>query len=118
MKARADVVIVRTPRQYRPRPNEQQLRCCAAIDAGARPSSAITPRRSQSKNTARSDFTGSNLIFDQFHRRETQRGLLSEVTFRGKWLERVELRDVEIPRGAPQLSVTLRFPGAVCSTGG
>jgi poly-gamma-glutamate capsule biosynthesis protein CapA/YwtB (metallophosphatase superfamily) len=60
-----------------------------------------------------------NLIFDQFHRRETQRGLLSEVTFRGKWLERVELRDVEIPRGAPQLfglpSVFLERPIAPAS---
>jgi len=110
MKARADVVIVSMHAgvEYQPKPNEQQIRFArAAIDAGARLVVGHHPHVVQPVEKYGEGvifYSLGNLIFDQFHRRETQRGLLSEVTFRGKWLERVELRDLEIPRGAPQLS--------------
>ena len=44
-----------------------------------------------------------NLVFDQFHRKDTQKGLLASVTFRGTAIERVELWPVDIVGAVPRL---------------
>lgn len=110
MKSRADVVIVsmHAGEEYRPKPNPAQIRFAhAAIDAGARIVAGHHPHVVQPVEEYGEGvilYSLGNLIFDQFHREETQRGLLAEVTFRGKWLERVELRAVDIPKTMPRLS--------------
>jgi hypothetical protein len=46
-----------------------------------------------------------NLVFDQFDRKDTQRGLLAEVVFAGQEIARVNAIRVDLPGGMPRLSV-------------
>jgi poly-gamma-glutamate capsule biosynthesis protein CapA/YwtB (metallophosphatase superfamily) len=56
-----------------------------------------------------------NLVFDQMHRRDTQRGLVAEVIFRGARLERWTAHPVEIRGVVPELSAGVRASGGTAA---
>lgn len=109
LRRSADVIVVsmHAGNEYHAKPSEEQVQFArAAIDAGARIVAGHHPHVVQPVErygTGVIFYSLGNLVFDQFHRKDTQRGLLAEVTFRGKWLERVELHKVNLARGLPRL---------------
>ena len=110
LRQRADVVIVsmHAGEEYQPKPNAQQVEFArAAIEAGAKLVIGHHPHVVQPFERYRDGvifYSLGNLVFDQFQRKETQEGLLAEVTFVGKRLERWETRRVEIRRTAPVIA--------------
>jgi poly-gamma-glutamate capsule biosynthesis protein CapA/YwtB (metallophosphatase superfamily) len=109
LRQRTHVVVVsmHAGQEYSPQPNTQQMEFArAAIDAGARLVVGHHPHVVQPAEHYRGGvifYSLGNLVFDQFQRKETQQGMLAEVTFRGKHLESVLLRPVRIVRTAPRL---------------
>ncbi|MCL6507912.1 MAG: CapA family protein [Bryobacteraceae bacterium] len=59
-----------------------------------------------------------NLVFDQFHRRDTQEGLLGEVVFCGTAIHDVKLHRVVLAAGAPHLASRQLGPMPVSTTRG
>jgi poly-gamma-glutamate synthesis protein (capsule biosynthesis protein) len=109
MRARADVVVVsmHAGDEYRPKPNARQVEFArAAIDAGAAVVAGHHPHVVQPAERYRGGvvfYSLGNLVFDQFHRKDTQKGMLASVSFRGATIERVELWPVDIVRAVPRL---------------
>jgi poly-gamma-glutamate synthesis protein (capsule biosynthesis protein) len=105
----ADVVIVsmHAGDEYRTEQNPQQVEFAhAAIDAGATVVAGHHPHVTQpveEYNGGVIFYSLGNLIFDQFHRKETQEGLLAEVTYRGTAFENYRLAPVEIRDTVPRL---------------
>ncbi len=110
MRSRAEVVVVsmHAGEEYRARPGREQVEFArAAIEAGARVVAGHHPHVVQPAERYLGGvifYSLGNLVFDQFHRKDTQVGALAEVTFRGAALERAELRRVEIVRAVPRLA--------------
>jgi poly-gamma-glutamate synthesis protein (capsule biosynthesis protein) len=113
LRSRVDVVVVsmHAGDEYRSKPNPQQVRFArAAIDAGASVVAGHHPHVVQPVERYGAGvifYSLGNLIFDQFHRRDTQEGLLADVTFKGTKLERYEIHAIDIRRAVPRLRVPL-----------
>ncbi len=107
---RADVAIVSMHAgiEYAPRPNQQQTAFArAAIDAGARVVVGHHPHVVQPWERYGNGvifYSLGNLVFDQFQRKETQRGLLAEAVFAGRALIKVDVLPVNIVRTVPRLA--------------
>ncbi|MEO7144629.1 MAG: CapA family protein [Bryobacteraceae bacterium] len=107
---RAGVVIVsmHAGLEYHPKPNAQQVEFAhAAIDAGARVVVGHHPHVVQPVEPYRGGvifYSLGNLVFDQSQRAETQRGLLAELMFQGRRLERFRTLPVNIVETAPRLA--------------
>lgn len=110
LRRRADVVIVSMHAgiEYQPAPNGQQREFAhAAIDAGARVVAGHHPHVVQPFERYRDGvifYSLGNLVFDQFQRRETQQGMLAEVIFVGKHIERAAMIPVDIVQTAPRVA--------------
>ncbi|MGH9665427.1 MAG: CapA family protein [Bryobacteraceae bacterium] len=110
MRRRADVAIVSMHAgiEYQAKPNAQQKEFArAAIDAGARLVVGHHPHVVEPVEEYRGGvifYSLGNLVFDQYQRAETQRGLLAEALFRGRRLERYRLMPVRIVQTAPRLA--------------
>ena len=106
---RADVIVVsmHAGTEYSPTPARQQIEFArSAIDAGASVVVGHHPHVVQPAERYRQGvifYSLGNLVFDQFHRRETQHGLLAEVTFRGRAIEKYTLWPVAIRNTVPTL---------------
>jgi poly-gamma-glutamate synthesis protein (capsule biosynthesis protein) len=111
---RADVIIVSMHAgiEYQPSPNTQQKEFArAAIDAGARVVIGHHPHVTQPweiYNGGAIFYSLGNLVFDQFHRVETQRGALAEVVFEGPLLAGARLLPVQIANTVPRLAANER----------
>jgi poly-gamma-glutamate synthesis protein (capsule biosynthesis protein) len=107
---RADVAVVsmHAGDEYRSAPNSKQREFAhAAIDAGAQVVVGHHPHVIQTVEDYRRGvifYSLGNLVFDQFQRRDTQRGLLAETVFLGKRLARYSTIPVDIVGAAPQLA--------------
>ncbi len=110
LRPKVDVVIVSMHAgiEYLPRANEQQSAFArAAIDAGAKLVIGHHPHVVQPVETYGGGvifYSLGNLVFDQFQRKETQHGLLAEVTFIGRQLEKYSVRPVQILATGPRLA--------------
>ena len=108
---RADVVIVSMHAgiEYDPKPNAQQRQFArAAIDAGATVVVGHHPHVTQPVEIYGKGvifYSLGNLVFDQFQREETQRGLIADVRFVGKRLIGYGTIPVDIVRTAPRVNV-------------
>lgn len=124
MSRRADVVVVsmHAGDEYRSRPNGQQVTFArAAVEAGASIVVGHHPHVIQPVERYRSGvifYSLGNLVFDQFHRRDAQEGLLAEVAFRGTQIHEVTLHRVAIVSGAPHLASRQLGPMPVSTTSG
>jgi poly-gamma-glutamate synthesis protein (capsule biosynthesis protein) len=104
---RADVAVVlmHAGNEYAPKPESRQREFArAAIDAGAKLVVGHHPHVAQEAETYRGGaifYSLGNFIFDQFQRAETQRGLVAEAVFRGRRLEQVRLRAIQIRATVP-----------------
>ncbi len=109
LKTRANVVIVsmHCGTEYQPKPNEQQRRFAhAAIDGGARIVVGHHPHVVQPVEEYKGGvifYSLGNLIFDQFQRKETQKGLVVEAVFAGGWMIKYDLIPVDIVNTAPRV---------------
>lgn len=107
---RTDVVIVsmHAGTEYQPAPNAQQRQFAhAAIDAGATVVVGHHPHVTQPVENYRKGvifYSLGNLAFDQFQRKETQRGLIADLRFRGKKLAGYGVIPVDIVRTAPRVA--------------
>ncbi len=105
--ARADVAIVlmHAGVEYSPKSSaDQRAFARAAIDAGAKLVIGHHPHVAQPAERYRHGviaYSLGNFIFDQFHRAETQRGLVADAVFRGRRLEQLILRDIRIRGTVP-----------------
>jgi poly-gamma-glutamate synthesis protein (capsule biosynthesis protein) len=112
LKQRVDVLVVsmHAGYEYVPRPNLQQTDFAhAAIDAGARIVVGHHPHVIQPWERYGDGvifYSLGNLVFDQFQRVETQRGLLAEVVFAGRTLLSAGVMPVDIVQTVPRLSST------------
>lgn len=124
MGGRADVVIVsmHAGDEYRSRPNGEQVAFArAAVEAGASVVVGHHPHVVQPVERYRGGaifYSLGNLVFDQFHRRDTREGLLAEATFRGPSLQEIKLHRVAIVSGAPHLASRQLGPMPVSTTSG
>ncbi len=122
--ARADAVIVsmHAGDEYQKNPNRQQVEFAhAALEAGACVVVGHHPHVVQPTERHRSGvifYSLGNLVFDQFHRRDTQEGLLGEVVFRGAAIHDVKLHRVVLVKGAPHLASRQLGPMPVSTTRG
>jgi poly-gamma-glutamate capsule biosynthesis protein CapA/YwtB (metallophosphatase superfamily) len=110
MATRADVIIVsmHAGTEYSPKANAQQTNFArAAIDAGASVVAGHHPHVVQPWERYGQGvifYSLGNLVFDQFQRVETQRGVLAELVFEGRRLARADLLAVQIVATAPRLA--------------
>ena len=110
MRSRADVVVVsmHAGDEYRAKPGAQQIRFAqAAIAAGASVVAGHHPHVVQPSERYRDGvifYSLGNFVFDQFHRKDTQKGMLGCVIFRGRAIERVECWPVNIVGAVPRLA--------------
>jgi poly-gamma-glutamate synthesis protein (capsule biosynthesis protein) len=110
---RTDVVIVsmHAGTEYLQKPNYQQRQFAhAAIDAGASVVVGHHPHVTQPVETYGTGvifYSLGNLAFDQFQRKETQRGLIADLRFAGKRLAGYGLIPVDIVRTAPRIAKVL-----------
>jgi len=117
MLTRADVVIVsmHAGLEYSPRPNAQQIEFAhAAIDAGALVVAGHHPHVVQPwerRGAGVIFYSLGNLVFDQFQRDETQRGILGEVVFSGNKLLRAGTIPIDIVSTAPRLAPRISSAG-------
>ncbi len=108
--ARANIAIVSMHAgiEYSPLPNAQQKEFAhAAVDAGARIVVGHHPHVTQPWERYGSGvifYSLGNLVFDQFQRAETQRGLLAEIIFSGAALVHAGVIPVDIVRTVPRLA--------------
>lgn len=106
----ADVVIVSMHAgiEYQPKPNEAQQRFArAAIDAGAKLVIGHHPHVIQPVEEYRGGvifYSLGNLVFDQFQRRETQKGLIVQALFAGTTLLKYDVIPVDIVQTVPRVS--------------
>ncbi len=104
MREKADAVIVsmHAGTEYAARPNPRQVEFArAAVDAGARLVVGHHPHVTQTVEEyagAAIFYSLGNLVFDQYQRKETQRGAVAEVEFSGATLSRYRLLDVAVDR--------------------
>jgi poly-gamma-glutamate synthesis protein (capsule biosynthesis protein) len=111
LRLRADVVIVsmHAGGEYSPRANRQQTDFArAAIDSGASVVAGHHPHVVQPVERYRDGvifYSLGNLVFDQFQRAETQRGLLGEVVFRGARFESFQAIPLRIRNTVPEIAV-------------
>lgn len=116
MRKRADVIIVSMHAgiEYQPRPNAQQKAFARlAIDQGARIVVGHHPHVTQPAEEYHGGvifYSLGNLVFDQFQRKETQKGNLAEVVFTGTKLLRYSLVPVDIVRTIPKLAIAAAQP--------
>jgi poly-gamma-glutamate capsule biosynthesis protein CapA/YwtB (metallophosphatase superfamily) len=109
LRERSDVAIVsmHAGTEYSPIPNAQQREFAhAAIDSGARIVVGHHPHVTQPWERYASGvifYSLGNLVFDQFQRAETQRGLLAEAIFSGPALVHAGVIPVDIVRTVPRL---------------
>jgi len=109
LRSRASVVIVsmHAGTEYAPRPNHQQQAFAhAAIDAGAQIVVGHHPHVTQPIEEYGGGlilYSLGNLVFDQFQRKETQRGELAEVWMKEGKLLRWNLVGVDIGKAGPHL---------------
>jgi poly-gamma-glutamate capsule biosynthesis protein CapA/YwtB (metallophosphatase superfamily) len=107
---RADVVIVsmHAGTEYKQKPNAQQREFAhAAIDAGASVVAGHHPHVTQPVESYGKGvvfYSLGNLAFDQFQRKETQRGLIADVRFDGKRLASYGVIPVDIVNTAPRVA--------------
>ncbi len=124
LSRRADAVIVsmHAGDEYRRNPNRQQAEFArAALEAGAAVVVGHHPHVIQPVERHRGGvifYSLGNLVFDQFHRRDTQEGLLAEVLFCGAAIQEVMLHRVVIASGAPHLASRQLGPIPVSTTSG
>jgi poly-gamma-glutamate capsule biosynthesis protein CapA/YwtB (metallophosphatase superfamily) len=110
MLQRADLVIVSMHAgiEYASHPNRQQIEFAhAAIEAGASLVVGHHPHVVQGWERYRGGaifYSLGNLVFDQFQRAETQRGVLAEAIFEGATLLRATPVSIEIIGTAPRLA--------------
>ncbi len=107
---RCDVVIVSMHAgfEYQPQPNAQQRQFArAAIDAGAAMVVGHHPHVTQPVEVYGNGvifYSLGNLAFDQFQRKETQRGLIADVRFEGDRLSTYSMIPVDIVRTVPKVA--------------
>jgi poly-gamma-glutamate capsule biosynthesis protein CapA/YwtB (metallophosphatase superfamily) len=107
---RCDVVIVSMHAgiEYQQKPNAQQRTFAhAAIDAGASMVVGHHPHVTQPVEAYKKGvvfYSLGNLAFDQFQRRETQRGYVADVRFIGKRLAGYGVIPVDIVHTAPRIA--------------
>jgi poly-gamma-glutamate synthesis protein (capsule biosynthesis protein) len=110
MSGRADVVIVsmHAGLEYWSKPTPSQRKFAhAAIDAGASVVVGHHPHVTQPVENWGNGvifYSLGNLVFDQFQRRETQRGFIADVRFAGKRLAGYGVIPVDIVRTAPRIA--------------
>ena len=110
MRERADVVIVsmHAGAEYQSKPNAvQQQFAHAAIDAGATVVVGHHPHVTQTVESYRDGvifYSLGNLVFDQFQRRETQRGWIADLRFLANRLVGYGVIPVDIVEAAPRVS--------------
>jgi len=110
---RTDAVIVsmHAGTEYQPAPNAQQRQFAhAAIDAGATVVVGHHPHVTQPVENYRKGvifYSLGNLAFDQFQRKETQRGLIADLRFNGKRLAGYGVIPVDIVRTAARVAKDL-----------
>jgi len=109
LAARADVIVVsmHAGREYDPEPDASQVAFArAAIDAGARLVIGHHPHVVQPVESYRDGlifYSLGNLVFDQFHRDDTQRGLLAAVTLLGARIEAYSSWPIDLRQAQPRL---------------
>ena len=109
MLARADVVTVSMHAgwEYNRKPNPwQQKFARAAIDAGASIVVGHHPHVTQPVESYANGlifYSLGNLVFDQFQRKETQRGAIADVRFMGNQIVGYGMIPIEIVRTVPLL---------------
>jgi poly-gamma-glutamate synthesis protein (capsule biosynthesis protein) len=110
LKDRADVIVVsmHAGLEYQPKPNKQQTTFAhAAIDAGASVVAGHHPHVVQPWEMYGKGvifYSLGNLVFDQFQRVDTQKGLLGEVVFAGTTLVRANAIPVDIKQTVPRIA--------------
>lgn len=110
---RADVAIVSMHAgvEYQKQPNAQQRRFAhAAIDVGASVVIGAHPHVTQPVESYREGvifYSLGNLVFDQFQRQETQRGLIADLCFTGARLSSYSAIPVDIVRTVPRVASVL-----------
>lgn len=110
LRERSDVVIVsmHAGGEYQPKPNAQQRSFArAAIDAGASIVVGHHPHVTQPVEIYGNGvifYSLGNLAFDQFQRKETQRGLIADLRFSGRHLVGYGVIPVEIVRTVPRVA--------------
>jgi poly-gamma-glutamate capsule biosynthesis protein CapA/YwtB (metallophosphatase superfamily) len=113
LQERCDVVIVsmHAGTEYRQTPNARQREFArAAIDAGATIVVGHHPHVTQPVESYGKGvvfYSLGNLAFDQFQRKETQRGLIADLRFIGKRLAGYGVIPVDIVRTAPRIAQAL-----------
>jgi poly-gamma-glutamate synthesis protein (capsule biosynthesis protein) len=123
LSQRADVIVVSMHAgvEYSAVPNAQQKEFArTAIDAGARLVAGHHPHVVQGWERYRNGvifYSLGNLVFDQYHRPDTQRGVVGEVVFEGPVLAGANVRVVEIVRSVPRLADSSEPPMNPVSTG-
>ncbi len=111
LRERCDVVIVsmHAGTEYLQKPNAQQRQFAhAAIDAGASLVVGHHPHVTQPVEAYGKGvifYSLGNLAFDQFQRKETQRGWIADVRFIGKRLAGYGIIPVDIVRTVPKLAL-------------
>lgn len=109
---RCDVVIVsmHAGTEYLQKPNDQQRKFAhAAVDSGATLVVGHHPHVTQSVEAYGPGvifYSLGNLAFDQFQRKETQRGWIADVRFVGKRLAGYGVIPVDIVRTVPKVAQT------------
>ncbi|MGH9628474.1 MAG: CapA family protein [Bryobacteraceae bacterium] len=109
IKRRSDVVIVsmHAGEEYHRKPSSRQVSFArSAIDGGATLVIGHHPHVVQTVEQYKGGvifYSLGNLVFDQFHRKDTQEGLLAEAIFIGKDLAAHSVKQVEIRRTVPRL---------------
>ena len=106
---RCDVVIVsmHAGTEYSPHPNVYQQRFArAAIDAGARLVVGHHPHVTQPVEVYKDGiifYSLGNLVFDQFQRKDTQRGWIADVRFAGSRVAAYGVIPVDIVKTVPKI---------------
>lgn len=110
LRGRAAVVIVsmHAGLEYSPKPNRGQIDFAhAAIDAGARVVVGHHPHVVQPSERYGDGvifYSLGNLVFDQFQRAETQRGILAEVIFEGPDIQSFRTIPIKILKDGPRVT--------------
>jgi len=110
LKARSDAVIVsmHAGAEYSETPGSRQVEFArAALEAGASVVAGHHPHVAQPVEAYAGGvifYSLGNLVFDQMHRPDTQRGLIGEAVFRGAKLESWRTHPVRIRGVVPELA--------------
>lgn len=110
MRGKSDVAVVSMHggAEYWSHAHPLQIKFArAAVDAGARIVVGHHPHVTQPWELHGSGvifYSLGNLVFDQFDRKETQRGLLAEVVFQGSQMVRINAIPLSLAGGIPRVS--------------